>query len=191
MMMYIRAEREGEFGLHLYCCKKMIPYFFADGHWNYARDGIVYLYSMERMPDKLLNKFMDRDGDLVDEIEEYVRMIMINTDVHLIFDRHKTGSIKSDTSNARFGTFRRCHQLSLDRKLPPKDMVLSSSSTKENLIELISSKLCTRFESSNSRRCLLLHLKVLFQSRLKMESGSREGILPRTLTKLIMLFHSM
>ena len=41
MMMYIRAKREGEFGLHLYCCKKMIPYFFAAGHWNYARDSIV------------------------------------------------------------------------------------------------------------------------------------------------------
>ena len=59
MMMYVRAEREGEFGLHLYCCKKMIPYFFAAGHWNYARDGIVYLRSMEKMPDNLLNKFMN------------------------------------------------------------------------------------------------------------------------------------
>ena len=60
MMMYIRAEREGEFGLHLYCCKKMIPYFFAAGHWNYAQDGIVYLRSMKKMPDNLLIKFMDR-----------------------------------------------------------------------------------------------------------------------------------
>ena len=57
-MKYIRAEREGEFGLHLYCCHKMIPYFFAAGHWNYARDGIVYLRSMQRMPTKLLGKFM-------------------------------------------------------------------------------------------------------------------------------------
>ena len=24
MMMFVRAEREGEFGLHLYCCKKML-----------------------------------------------------------------------------------------------------------------------------------------------------------------------
>ena len=59
MMMYIRAEREGEFGLHLYCCKKMIPYFFAAGHWNYARDSIVYLRSIEKMPTNLLNRFMN------------------------------------------------------------------------------------------------------------------------------------
>ena len=58
MMKYLRAEREGEFGLHLYCCQKMIPYFFAAGHWNYARDGIVYLRSMQRMPTELLKQFM-------------------------------------------------------------------------------------------------------------------------------------
>ena len=59
MMMYIRAEREGEFGLHLYCCKKIIQYFYAARHWNYARDSIVYLRSIEKMPTNLLNKFMN------------------------------------------------------------------------------------------------------------------------------------
>ena len=29
MMLYIRAERIGEFSLHLYACKEMIPYFFC------------------------------------------------------------------------------------------------------------------------------------------------------------------
>ena len=58
MMMYIRAEREGEFGLHLYGCK-MIPYFFATGYWNYARDSIIYLRSIEKMPSNLLNRFMN------------------------------------------------------------------------------------------------------------------------------------
>ena len=42
-MLYIRGEREGDFGLHLLVCRNMIPYFFASGHWNYARDSIVYL----------------------------------------------------------------------------------------------------------------------------------------------------
>ena len=58
MLMYVRAEREGEFGLHLYACKKMLPYFFAAGHWNYARDGVVYLRMMESLPVSLMNKFM-------------------------------------------------------------------------------------------------------------------------------------
>ena len=79
--------------------------------------------------------------DLVNGIDHYVRMLMLNTDVYLIFDRYKTGSIKSDTRTARVGAFRRSHHLSLERELPPKDMVLPFSSTKENLIELISSEL--------------------------------------------------
>ena len=38
-MIYFCVEREGEFGLHLYVCKEIILYFFAGGHWNYARDS--------------------------------------------------------------------------------------------------------------------------------------------------------
>ena len=53
MMMYVRAEREGDIGLHLYACRKMIPYFFAAGHWNYARDSLVYIRSMEKLPNDL------------------------------------------------------------------------------------------------------------------------------------------
>ena len=58
LMMYVREEREGEFGLHLYACKEMIAYYFAAGHWNYARDSIVYLRTMEKLPNSLLDKFM-------------------------------------------------------------------------------------------------------------------------------------
>ena len=37
----------------------MIPYFFAAGHWNYARDSIVYLRTMEKLPNGLFDKFMN------------------------------------------------------------------------------------------------------------------------------------
>ena len=36
----------------------MMPYFFAAGHHNYARYGLYYLCSMERLPGKILNHFM-------------------------------------------------------------------------------------------------------------------------------------
>ena len=32
IMLYIRAEREGDFSLHLYACHQMVPYFFAASH---------------------------------------------------------------------------------------------------------------------------------------------------------------
>ena len=40
MMTFIQAEREGDWQLHLWSATAMMPYFFASGHYNYAR----YLY---------------------------------------------------------------------------------------------------------------------------------------------------
>ena len=37
MMMFVRSEREADWPLHLWSVQKMIPYFFAAGHFNYAR----------------------------------------------------------------------------------------------------------------------------------------------------------
>ena len=51
MMIYVRAERDVELSLHLWAMQQMIPYFFAAGHVNYARYGLYYLRSMERLPD--------------------------------------------------------------------------------------------------------------------------------------------
>ena len=58
MMLFIRAEREGEFPLHLYACQQMIPYFFAAGHINYARYGVCYLMTMSKLPPTLLDQFL-------------------------------------------------------------------------------------------------------------------------------------
>ena len=58
VMLYIIGEREPDFGLHLLVCRNMIPYFFASGHWNYARDSIVYLRTMEKLPNSLMDKFI-------------------------------------------------------------------------------------------------------------------------------------
>ena len=58
MMLFVRAERESNFLLHLYACYQMMPYFYAAGYWNYVRDGLVYLRTMEHLPDTLLEKFL-------------------------------------------------------------------------------------------------------------------------------------
>lgn len=41
MMLFVRAEREADWSLHLWCLNQMIPYFFAAGHSNYARYGFI------------------------------------------------------------------------------------------------------------------------------------------------------
>ena len=57
-MLYIRAEREGNFALHLYSCQLMLPYFFAAGHFNYARYGVCYMLTMSRLPPAVLEQFI-------------------------------------------------------------------------------------------------------------------------------------
>ena len=59
MMMFVKLEREADFGLHLHCCKMMMPYFFAARHFNYARFGTCYINTMERLPSDVLKQFMD------------------------------------------------------------------------------------------------------------------------------------
>ena len=57
-MMSVRAEREGDWPLHMATYKQMLPYFFAAGHVNYARYGLCYLREMERLPQEVLSHFM-------------------------------------------------------------------------------------------------------------------------------------
>ena len=56
-MMFVRAEREGDWPLHLASYKQMLPYFIAAGHVTYARYGLCYLREMERLPQEVLLHF--------------------------------------------------------------------------------------------------------------------------------------
>ena len=58
MMMFIRAEREADWALHLTSVEAMMPYFFAARHTNYARYGLYYMRSMERLPNDVLDEFL-------------------------------------------------------------------------------------------------------------------------------------
>ena len=56
IMQYIRAEREGDWPLHLDVVSKMLPYFFAAGHHNYARYVTYYLNCMKNLPFPILER---------------------------------------------------------------------------------------------------------------------------------------
>ena len=58
MMAYVMAEREVDWLLHLATFKKMLPYYFAAGHVNYARYGLYYLRSMEKLPPHVERLFL-------------------------------------------------------------------------------------------------------------------------------------
>ena len=59
IFIYVRAERDAEWPLHFWTMQQMIPYFFAGGHVNYARFGLYYLRSMERLPENVLKRFLN------------------------------------------------------------------------------------------------------------------------------------
>ena len=58
MLIFIRAEREREWALHLWAVNEMIPYFFAAGHIHYARYGLIYLRSMQKLHGETLERFL-------------------------------------------------------------------------------------------------------------------------------------
>ena len=58
MIMFVRAEREADWLLHLFAVQQMLPYFFAASHNYYARYGLYYLRSMEKLPEEVLKEFL-------------------------------------------------------------------------------------------------------------------------------------
>ena len=70
IVMYVRAEREGNFSLHLHACYKMMPHFFAAGHLNYARYGLCYLRTLNKLPAIALKQFL-QDEHVVRSQDEH------------------------------------------------------------------------------------------------------------------------
>ena len=58
MMMYICAEREADWCIHLTAVKEMLPYIFAAGHVNYGRYSLYYLRSMKVLPKSCQERFL-------------------------------------------------------------------------------------------------------------------------------------
>jgi hypothetical protein len=57
LLLNVRAEREGNWGLHLQAIGAMVPYFFAANRQNYARWTPVYILDMLNLPQEVQNAF--------------------------------------------------------------------------------------------------------------------------------------
>ena len=57
-LMYIRAKREGDWPLHVEAVEAMLPFYAADDHIKYARDGLYYLKRMKSLPKNVRDYFM-------------------------------------------------------------------------------------------------------------------------------------
>lgn len=47
--LFIRAERTGDWRLHLYCLRNMVCYFWAAGHWQYAKYITWHIIEMGKL----------------------------------------------------------------------------------------------------------------------------------------------
>lgn len=57
LLMFTRAQREGNWELHMYSFKRMLPFFFQYNHTNYARWGTVYIAEMANLPEEVASEF--------------------------------------------------------------------------------------------------------------------------------------
>mgnify|MGYP001794205738 CR=1 FL=1 len=49
LKMYLKAERLGNWELHLKATAEMLPYFAASGHNNYLKSSYIYLQQMQEL----------------------------------------------------------------------------------------------------------------------------------------------
>ena len=53
IQQFLRAERTGNFKLHLYTVREMIPLFHAAGHFAYAKSARLYVQDMDNLANKM------------------------------------------------------------------------------------------------------------------------------------------
>ena len=63
LLMFIRAERDGIWDLHIFTFRSMLPYFHRYDHLNYAKWGAIYLAEMNQLPAEVEDQF--RQGHFV------------------------------------------------------------------------------------------------------------------------------
>jgi hypothetical protein len=63
LLMFTQAQRDGDWYLHLYSFRCMLPYFMRYDHSNYARWGTVYLAEMNHLPEEVETEF--KQGNFV------------------------------------------------------------------------------------------------------------------------------
>ena len=57
LLMFTRAQREGNWDLHIASFVRMVPFFYRYDHQNYARWGTIYIAEMKQLPDEVKKEF--------------------------------------------------------------------------------------------------------------------------------------
>ena len=120
ILRYTRAEREGDWPLHIEAVTEMIPLFFSAGHIHYARYALFYLRSMESMPDDVRNHFM-RDEHTMHHTAGIYNGIWSDMAIETTLMRHGKGrngiigiTLKPETLNTWAYSMHTCNEILKD-----------------------------------------------------------------------------
>ena len=79
--------------------------------------------------------------DNVANFRKYIEQKLEVSDIYLVFDRYREYSTKSTTRSGRVTEASRVHKLNLETPLPPQKVVLTVSTNKKQLFDIIFSDL--------------------------------------------------
>ena len=71
---YVRAERTGDWLLHLSCIDQMLNLFAATGQIHYTQSARLYLQNMTDLPDKhpeIFRQFVDKGHHVIRRSDKY------------------------------------------------------------------------------------------------------------------------
>ena len=112
--LFIRAEREGDWLLHMYAMKRMLPYFFAANHMNYARYISWHILEMTTsVPDIILAAFLR--GEHVcrhqDGVWNSVFLDQFGEQTYIRYGKAKGGLVGKSLSSDQVGEWILSHHL--------------------------------------------------------------------------------
>ena len=105
-------------------------------------DGVAMLHAAVYWP--IGGKVLD----ILKGVRNYLSKYLSEVPVYLVFDRCYENSIKSDTGMERSENLRRSNNMMVVSPLPPKDVVLKVTKTKDQLISLIADDLLNHFRDT-------------------------------------------
>ena len=145
-------------------------------------DGGGMLHSSVYWPEE------DLIEDLVNSIEYYLPKFINLVDLYLTFDLYFKNSIKSDTKLELIRTYQRSHKLVIRTPQPPKEICMSSTKMKENLIKIVSSTPMERLKEKKIETKLLIISKKQISRRSKNGSSALREMCPPTEFFLVRIF---
>ena len=57
LLLFVRAQRNGVWSLHIYAFQHMLPLLMRYNHTNYAHWGTIYLNEMHQLPEEVRKEF--------------------------------------------------------------------------------------------------------------------------------------